>query len=865
MPYMDFLLLSLIILSLLLAPVSGAQFTEFIHPKFTASNVKFVDASGAFLFSSNGAFKASMFNPGAQQIRFYLCVIHVESNTIIWSANRDSAVSKSGSMILTTNGINIIEDGGSSRWSTPLLHSSVSALQLTVTGNLVLLDQSNLSLWESFRNPTDTIVIGQRLHIETPLFSSVSSNDLSTGDYELALTSSDAILRWKNLTYWKLSMDTSAYVNSFSAVNFLEVNQSGLYLFGRDGSSVVVRLNLPPSEFRVARIDGSGQFKIISFSGATPKQDFVGPVDECRIPFVCRTIGLCSQGISVGNHVCTCPTGFRATSNNSTYCVPADSSYSLPVSCNSAGHGSESLNSSNLSYLQLGYAVDYFANDFTLPANYGVNFSQCQHLCSQDCACLGFFFDNTSGSCYKLENALGSVMSRASSSRLGFIKAVNRSPTANFDGFNNDRMGLPTVGQVLLPVSGVLFLFAIAILLWRRYRQSEMRNVKTSYINSPSEDDLEFSIPGLPLRFDYEELEKATEKFKTTIGTGGFGTVYKGMLPDKTLVAVKRITNPGIRGKRDFCTEIAVIGNIHHVNLVKLRGYCAQRRQWLLVYEYMNRGSLDKTLFSNGPVLEWQERVEIAVGAARGLAYLHSGCDQKIIHCDVKPENILLHDHFQAKLSDFGLSKLLNREESSLFTTMRGTRGYLAPEWLTSSAISDKTDVYSFGMVLLEIVSGRKNCMTRTRSHSLDEDSSSGGTSPSSLGHELVYFPLYALEMHEHGRYLELVDPRLAGRVASEDVEKLVRVALCCVHEEPGLRPTMTSVVGMLEGKMPLSALRMESLNFLRFYGRRFAEASIAGESGGLNDVMVFPDANASQCSTTAFSFVSSQQISGPR
>ncbi|KAI3460596.1 hypothetical protein Pfo_017259 [Paulownia fortunei] len=864
---MDSLLFFLNIFSLSLALVSGISFTEFVYPKFTASNLRFVDASGSFLFSSNGTFKAAMFNPGAQQIRFYLCVIHAESNTIVWSANRDSPVSKSGSMILTTNGISVSEEGGSLRWSTPPFQSLVSALQLTETGNLVLLDQSNATLWESFRNPTDTIVIGQQLHIETVLLSAVSGDDLSTGNYGLALTGSDATLKWDNLIYWKLSMDTKAYVNSYYAVEYMAINQTGLYLFGQSGSAVVIQVNLPPSEFRIAKMDDSGQFIVSSFSGATQKQDFVGPVDECRIPLICGKIGLCTSGISADSPVCSCPLSFRVTSNNTTNCVPADSSYSLPVSCNSIDNIS-SLNSSNLSYLQLGYAVDYFANDFTLPANYGVNLSLCQDLCSQDCNCLGIFYENSSGSCYKLENDLGSVMLRATSnSRLGFIKTVVRAPPTNFGGFNNDAVGFPKAA-VLLPLSGVLFLFAIGILLWRRYRLPNIGKEKTSYSNSPSSGDLEFSIPGLPLRFEYEELEKATENFKTKIGTGGFGTVYKGTLPDKTLVAVKRITNLGLQGKKDFCTEIAVIGNIHHVNLVKLKGYCAQRRQWLLVYEYMNRGSLDKTLFGNGPVLEWQERVEIAVGAARGLAYLHSGCEKKIIHCDVKPENILLQDHFQAKISDFGLSKLLSREQSSLFTTMRGTRGYLAPEWLTSSAISDKTDVYSFGMVLLEIVSGRKNCSVRTQSHSLDENCSSN--SSSSSVQELVYFPLYALEMHEQGKYLELVDPRLQGRVTNEDVEKLVRVALCCVHEEPGQRPTMVNIVAMLEGEIRLGNPRIESLNFLRFYGRRFAESSMAEETGGLNHVIIYPDANASHSSTRSvsnacFSYISSQQISGPR
>ncbi|KAG6419810.1 hypothetical protein SASPL_116322 [Salvia splendens] len=859
--------LSLIfLLSLHLSLASAALFPEFIYPNFTATHLKFIDSSGAFLVSPNGTFKAAMFNPGAQQLRFYFCVVHAASNAVTWSANRDAPVSKSGSMMLTGNGLAVADEHGSIKWSTPDFRSPVSALQLTETGNLVVLDQFNTSMWESFSSPTDTIVMGQRLSMGTTLSSSVSADDLLTGGYKFVLTASDAVLHWRNLTYWKMSMDVSVYVNSFATIGFLEMNQSGVYLFDHNGSSVVVRLNLPETGFRLARIDQSGQFSILSYSGATRKQDFVMPVEKCRVPVVCGTNGLCSRGASADSTVCTCPTGFRATPNNPNFCVPSDSAYSLPVSC-SQSERSESLNSSNSNYLQLGHGVDYFANEFVAPQNYGVDVSQCRNLCSQDCSCLGFFFENSSGSCYRLEDAVGSVMMRASSSRVGFIKVVVHSATSGF-GSSDDEEGLPLVAVVLLPTSGLLVLFVIGILLCRKYKQNDVEFVNSlkNYSKSMSFDDLEFSIPGLPLRFDYEEIERATKNFKTTIGTGGFGTVYKGMLKDKSLVAVKRITNLGVRGKSDFCTEIGVIGSIHHLNLVKLRGYCAQRRQWLLVYEYMNRGSLDKTLFGNGPPLEWEERVEIALGAARGLAYLHSGCEHKIIHCDVKPENILLHDQNQAKLSDFGLAKLLSREDSSLFTTMRGTRGYLAPEWLTSSTVSDKTDVYSYGMVLLEIVSGRKNCMTRARSHSLDEDSSSQGTAPC----EFVYFPLYALEMHEQGRYSELVDPRLVGRVTSQDVEKLVRVALCCVQEEPGLRPSMTSVVGMLEGKTPLGAVAIEALNFLRFYGRRFVESSVAAESGGLSDVMVFPGANVSHgsnvsMSTAAFSFISSQNISGPR
>lgn len=283
----------------------------------------------------------------------------------------------------------------------------------------------------------------------------------------------------------------------------------------------------------------------------------------------------------------------------------------------------------------------------------------------------------------------------------------------------------------------------------------------------------------------------------------------------------------------------------------------------------MNGGSLDRTLFGNGLVLKWQERVDIALGAARGLAYLHCGCQQKIIHCDVKPENILLHDNSHAKISDFGLSRLLSPEQSSLYTTMRGTRGYLAPEWLTSSAISDKADVYSFGMVLLEIVSGRKNCSLLLQSQGVEDEKRGGGHSPSSSGHRLVYFPIFALEMHEQGRYLELADPRLEGRVSSEEVERLVCVALCCAHEEPALRPSMVSVVSMLEGEIPLCRPRLQSLNFLRYHGQRLADASTRKGSNGHEDFAFCPQANAPLAKTRSWSpvtyFLSSQQVSGPR
>ncbi|KAL1309925.1 hypothetical protein HN51_052661 [Arachis hypogaea] len=889
------------------ATISGYTF-KAITPNFSATYLEFIDDSGTFLISPNGTFKAAIFNPGSQQTSFYLCIIHVASRTITWSANRGRAVSSSGQMNLTVKGITISDESGRNNpvWSTPPLRSQVGRLVLTDMGNLLLLDPSNVSLWESFRYPTDTIIIGQSLPVGSSLSSSSSDSDLSIGSYNLTITSSDAILQWLGQTYWKLSMDTKAYRNSLSMVEYMAVNRTGFYLFGSNGTVAVFLVGLPESNFRVATLDNSGHFVIKSFSSGTGwKQEFQGPDDGCGTPLVCGRVGLCndddtssssSSSSSSSLPVCSCPQNFHVGSGNSGGCVPSNGSYSFPYSCdgsnNDSYHNNNQSNSSSsvVSFLNLGNGLDYFHNIYTDPVMDSVDLSLCQDQCSKNCSCLGVFYRNSSGSCYVIENELGSILSSndgANQDMFGFIKVSIGSTTTNDDtrDVEDGGGGFPVVAAVLLPITGFALLMAFLFFLWRRSikiskRKQDLELGKPNNNYSHSSGDLDaFYIPGLPRRFDYDELKKATDDFKTLIGSGGFGTVYKGVLSDNAVVAVKKIVNIGVQGKKDFCTEIAVIGNIHHVNLVKLKGFCVQGRHRFLVYEYMNLGSLDRTLFGGGPPLEWQERYDVALGTARGLAYLHGGCEHKIIHCDIKPENILLHNHFQVKISDFGLSKLLSPEQSGLFTTMRGTRGYLAPEWLTNSAITEKTDVYSYGMVLLELISGRKNCYFKSRSHSIDEDSNSGGrggggghNSSSSSTSGLLYFPLLALEKHEEGNYMDLADPRLEGRVTNEEVEKLVRIALCCVHEEPALRPNMAAVVGMLEGGMPLPQPKMESLNFLRFYGRRFTEASMIIEENNDNEGGRREVNNNSSSSMTSggsqaalVSYISSQTVSGPR
>ncbi|KAF3444213.1 hypothetical protein FNV43_RR13903 [Rhamnella rubrinervis] len=829
---------------------SGPLYFHSIAPNFTSSYFQYIDHSGAFLVSSNSTFKASFTNQSQ------LSVFHDSSNTIVWSTV--TSLPASSKLSLTVNGLTITNETDHVFWSTPKLQSRVAALRLLETGNLVLADEKNASLWQSFDYPVDTLVVGQRLSVGKALSS-------ATGGYRLMVTNSDAVLQWNGMTYWKLSMDTKAYKDSNAEVAFMAVNGTGLYLFAGDELTVVIQVSLAQLGFRIAKIDTDGRFIISSFIGESWTIEFSAPVEHCQLPLICGRLGLCTRRAMSGT--CLCPRGFRNGGHLNGECIPADKSVSLPSDCNSSV-GLTELNSS-VSYLKLDDGMDYFANALTEPVKRGVSLSVCKGLCSENCSCLGIFHGNSSGSCYFLQNPLGSIMSGSTSmkDRLGYIKTLVAHTPENPD---EKSPKFPVLGLVLLPSSGfILFVIVIGILCWRRNRILKAADRTLDRCESTSSAELEvLSIAGLPVRFDFEELAAATENFKTQIGRGGFGMVYKGTLPDGTVVAVKKITNLGVQGKKEFCTEIAIIGNIHHFNLVRLKGFCAQGRQRFLVYEYMNRGSLDRTLFGSGPVLEWQERFKIALGTARGLAYLHSGCEPKIIHCDVKPENILLHDYSQVKITDFGLSKLLSPEQSTLFTAMRGTRGYLAPEWLTRSAISDKADVYSYGMVLLEIVSGRKNSSSLTSNQSTEKDSAS----PSSgLNLRSMYFPLLALEMHEQRRYLELADPRLEGRVLAEEVEKLVRIALSCVHEEPSLRPSMTNVVGMLEGGVALSEPRIQSLNFLRSYGRSFTKESRMETCNKQNEFEMFTRVGAMFNSTTtsgsynSLSYISSQDVSGPR
>ncbi|KAE8720488.1 G-type lectin S-receptor-like serine/threonine-protein kinase SD2-5 [Hibiscus syriacus] len=304
---------------------------------------------------------------------------------------------------------------------------------------------------------------------------------------------------------------------------------------------------------------------------------------------------------------------------------------------------------------------------------------------------------------------------------------------------------------------------------------------------------------GTPTRFSYEELKKITKNFSNKLGEGGFGSVFHGILPSGSEVAVKHLVGLGPVNK-SFIAEVQTIGSIHHCNLVTLVGFCAEKLTRLLVYEYMAKGSLDRWIFNKNreTSLGWQIRKKIILDIARGLAYLHEGCNQKIIHLDIKPQNILLDENFNAKVSDFGLSKILGKEQSRVITTMRGTPGYMAPEWL-SSVINEKVDVYSFGIVVLEILCGRPNL---DGSQQEEEDR-----------HLLGHFRT----KQEEGKLMDLVDKCSDDMQSnSAEVVEMMKVAAWCLQAEYARRPPMSNLVKFFEGSVDVEGnMNEEFLNGL--------------------------------------------------
>ncbi|XP_052137160.1 proline-rich receptor-like protein kinase PERK8 [Oryza glaberrima] len=287
--------------------------------------------------------------------------------------------------------------------------------------------------------------------------------------------------------------------------------------------------------------------------------------------------------------------------------------------------------------------------------------------------------------------------------------------------------------------------------------------------------------------FTYEELHQITNGFaaKNLLGEGGFGSVYKGCLADGREVAVKKLKGGGGQGEREFQAEVEIISRVHHRHLVSLVGYCISEDQRLLVYDFVPNDTLHHHLHGRGmPVLEWSARVKIAAGSARGIAYLHEDCHPRIIHRDIKSSNILLDNNFEAQVADFGLARLAMDAVTHVTTRVMGTFGYLAPEYASSGKLTERSDVFSFGVVLLELITGRKP---------VDASKPLGDESLVEWARPLL------TEAIETGNVGELIDSRLDKNFNEAEMFRMIEAAAACIRHSASRRPRMSQVVRVLD------------------------------------------------------------------
>ncbi|XP_031491746.1 LRR receptor kinase BAK1-like [Nymphaea colorata] len=359
--------------------------------------------------------------------------------------------------------------------------------------------------------------------------------------------------------------------------------------------------------------------------------------------------------------------------------------------------------------------------------------------------------------------------------------AFNNSPSAGSPGGSISSTGAIAGGVA----AGAALLFAapaIGFAWWRRRKPQEL------FFDVPAEEDPEVHLGQLK-RFSLRELQVATDGFsnKNILGRGGFGKVYKGRLADGTLVAVKRLKEertPG--GELQFQTEVELISMAVHRNLLRLKGFCMTPTERLLVYPFMANGSVASCLRErppSQPPLDWPTRRRIALGSSRGLSYLHDHCDPKIIHRDVKAANILLDEEFEAVVGDFGLAKLMDYKDTHVTTAVRGTIGHIAPEYLSTGKSSEKTDVFGYGIMLLELITGQRAFDLARLAN--DDD---------------VMLLDWVKGLLKEKRLDMLVDPDLQNNYIESEVEQLIQVALLCTQGSPMDRPKMSEVVRMLEG-----------------------------------------------------------------
>ncbi|XP_049353214.1 G-type lectin S-receptor-like serine/threonine-protein kinase At4g03230 [Solanum verrucosum] len=783
------------------------------------------------IVSSGENFELGFFKPGSSK-NYYLGIWYknVITQTIVWVANREKPLSATdmnsvelkvldGNLVLITESKNLF-------WSTNIsntISSNTLVAILSDDGNLILSDGSNSTtpLWQSFDNPTDTwlpnakVKYDKRTNTTKMLTSWKNSEDPSPGIFSVEMDQSNKqfLIKWNRTELYSASGSWNGRILSLMPEMSLNSDRYSFTYVDNENESYFMYSLRNSSKIRLT-LDVSGQIRhLIWAENLMEWQIFTSqPRQPCEVYASCGAFSICNKESTT---FCNCLTGFTPKSNtewdlndHSGGCVRKES-----LQCGDGKKGRFLMNPN----------VTLPEYSISVPA---ASAEECHSTCLSNCSsCNAYAYDNNVCSIWnEVVNLKQLSLGDGSGSVIYTRLAVSD------EAYGEDAKSGKFSLKLKVIISGVV---AVAILLLCSFsyiycsrmmakktasQQSTGGNPVPHWFNREKEaqnlinenDKQNIAVPF----FCLENILAATDDFSDVnkLGQGGFGPVYKGIFSDGQEIAVKRLSTQSRQGIEEFRNEVILISKLQHRNLVRLLGYCITGYEQILLYEYMSNKSLDTFIFDPtlSKSLKWKKRFEIILGISRGLLYLHEDSRLRIIHRDLKTSNILLDQEMNPKISDFGLARIVEEHTTEANTNkVVGTCGYMSPEYALEGVFSIKSDVFSLGVVILEIITGRRNT----------------GFYQSKEASNLL---VHAWNYWKEKRALHLLDHSLLESCNPKEAMTCINVGLLCVQEDPGDRPSMSNVVMMLRS----DSTSLPKPNQPAFVSRRNVSNSTSVSSG---------------------------------
>ncbi|XP_074567205.1 G-type lectin S-receptor-like serine/threonine-protein kinase At4g27290 [Curcuma longa] len=736
-------------------------------------------AAGATLISDGGTFVLGFFSPPGSSNRYVgMWFGNVSQKTVVWVANRNRPITDgSGLLSLTANGTLVVSSNGSAvLWSSssPALANPVA--QLLDSGNLVVREADDFDTsryaWQSFDFPTNTLLPSMKLgwNLRSSrnriLNSWASTSDPAEGNYTFGIDlrgDPQIIASVGTRQYMRFGPWNGLY---FSGVPEMMSSDTLDYSFVIDGEQVVYSYTVRDPSLISQLVINPTSGNIEGLLRTEESQSWITrtafPRDNCdRTISLCGPYGLCFPDWPP----CKCLPGFHPRNRNDWELLANTSGgceRNTELDCHNNTDGF--IRQSNVKLPDTSSSTV----DWSM-----ASLDDCQTSCLNSCSCTAYARANISGSgrgCILWFTPLTDIkLFNSGSGQDLFVRvaAADLKEAMESSGSRWSRRGMIIV---ISSVATFTFLTLVAFCIWKRK--------KTEYSIREETEEETINLPS----FDFAAIVQATDNFSSSnkLGEGGFGPVYKGRLKEEE-IAVKRLSKTSEQGADEFKNEVVSIAELQHRNLVRLLGYCIEANERMLLYEYMPNGSLDKFLFDKvkASSLDWKSRYNIILGIARGLLYLHHDSRLRIIHRDLKASNILLDQDMNPKISDFGMAKIFDGNETIRKTRrVVGTYGYMSPEYVKNGAYSVKSDVFSFGVLILEIITGKKNVGCY-------------------ISKEYLNLLEHIWTLWKENRVLEAVDESI-GSFCVAEVLKSINIGLLCVQEQPKDRPTMPSILSFL-------------------------------------------------------------------